>query len=148
MLMRGLNSKLALVAFMLAAAPMALAQDRDPSGTIDFSGNAVAVGIGYSWGNGTLDFKGQKYPFTIYGVSLIDVGAASFDGSGDVYNITNPQQLAGNYVAAGVGAAIAQGGSVVALQNGNGVVIHLHTNQEGLRFNLSASGVSIRMKSS
>jgi hypothetical protein len=38
--------------------------------------------------------------------------------------------------------------SVVALQNENGVVIHLHTNQEGLRFNLSAGGVSIRMKSS
>lgn len=143
--MRGLNSKLALAAFLLAAAPAALAQDRGPSGTIDFSGNAVAIGIGYSWGNGTLDFQGQKYPFKIDGVSLVDVGAASFDGSGEVFNMTSPQQLAGTYVAAGVGAAIAQGGSLVALQNQNGVVIHLHTNQEGLRFNLSASGVSIRM---
>jgi hypothetical protein len=146
--MRGLNSKIALVAFMLAAAPVALAQDHSPSGTIAFSGDAVGVGVGYSWGNGTLDFKGQKYPFAIDGVSVVDVGAASIEGSGDVYNMTSPQQLAGNYVAAGVGAAIAQGGSVVALQNENGVVIHVHTTQEGLRFNLSASGVSIRMKSS
>lgn len=145
--MRGLKSKLALVAFMLAAAPMALAQDRGPSATMAFSGSAVGVGIGYSWGNGTLDFQGGNYPFAIDSVSLVDVGAASFDGSGEVYNMTNPQQLAGNYVAAGVGGALVQGGSVVALQNENGVVIHLHTNQQGLRLILAASGVSIRMKS-
>jgi len=146
--MRGLNRNLVFAAFMLAAAPVALAQDHSPSGMIALSGNAVAVGIGYSWGNGTLDFHGEKYPFKIDGVSLVDVGAASFDGSGEVYNITSPQQLAGSYVAAGVGAAIAQGGSVVTLQNENGVVIHLHTTQEGLRFNLSAGGVSIRMNNS
>lgn len=146
--MRGLKSKLALVALMLAAAPMALAQDRGPSGTVAFSGSAVGVGIGYSWGNGTLDFHGGKYPFRIDGVSLVDVGAASFDGAGDVYNMTDPQQLAGTYVAAGVGGALAQGGSVVALQNQNGVVIHIRTNEEGLRFIFAGSGVSIRLKNS
>lgn len=146
--MRALNGKIALVAFMLAAAPMALAQDRGPSGTMSFSGNAVGVGIGYSWGNGTLDFHGGKYPFAIDGISVVDVGAASFDGAGDVYNMTDPQQLAGTYVAAGVGGALAQGASVVALQNQNGVVIHLRTNEEGLRLIFAGSGVSIRLKNS
>lgn len=146
--MRALNSKFALIAFLLAAAPAALAQDRGPSGMIGFSGNAVGLGIGYSWGNGLLDFQGGKYPFAIDGVSLVDVGAASFDGAGEVYNLTNPQQLAGTYVAAGVGGALAQGGSVVALQNENGVVIHLHTNEQGLRLIVAGSGISIRLKNS
>jgi hypothetical protein len=146
--MRGLNRKLALAVMMLAIGPMALAQDRSPSGTLAFSGGAIAVGFGYSWGEGTLDFKGKKYPFSMDGLSIVDVGVASIEGSGEVYNMTSPQQLAGNYVAAGVGVTIAGGGSVVALQNQNGVVIHVHTTQEGLKFNLSASGVSIRMKSS
>ena len=146
--MRALKSKVALVALMLAAAPMALAQDRGPAATVAFSGSAVGVGIGYSWGNGTLDFHGGNYPFAIDGISLVDVGAASFDGSGEVYNMTNPQQLAGHYVAADVGGALAQGGSYIALQNENGVVIHLHTNQQGLRFTLAASGVSIRLRNS
>ena len=145
--MRRLNGKLAAAAMMLAIAPMALAQDHSPSGTIAFSGGAVALGFGYSWGSGTLDFKGKKYPFSMDGLSIVDVGAASIEGAGEVYNMTSPQQLAGNYVAAGVGATIAGGGSVVALQNQNGVVIHVRTTQEGLKFNLSASGVSIRLKS-
>ena len=145
--MRGLNGKLALMAMMLVVGPMALAQDRVPSGKIAFSGGAVAIGVGYSWGSGTLDFKGKKYPFSMDGLSIVDVGAASIEGAGEVYNMTSPQQLAGNYVAAGAGATIAGGGSVVALQNQNGVVIHVHTTQQGLKFNLSASGVSIRMKS-
>jgi hypothetical protein len=145
--MRGLNGKLALAVMMLAIGPMALAEDRSPSGTIAFSGGAVAVGIGYSWANGTLDFKGKKYPFSMDGLSIVDVGAASVEGSGEVYNLTNPQQFAGNYAAAGAGVTIAGGGSVVALQNQNGVVIHVHTTQQGLKFNLSASGVSIKMKS-
>lgn len=133
--MSALNTKIALVALTLAAAPMALAQDRGPAGTMTFSGSAVGVGIGYSWGNGTLDFQGGNYPFAIDGVSLVDVGVASFDGSGEVYNMTSPQQLVGHYVAAGIGGALAQGGSYVALR----------TNQQGLRFTLAASGVSIRL---
>lgn len=145
--MRGLKT-IAVAAFMLAAAPLALAQDGGPSGTMAFSGNAVAVGIGYSWGNGTLEFHGGKYPFAIDGVSLVDVGAARFDGSGDIYNMTSPQQLAGHYIAAGVGGALAEGGSLVALQNENGVVIHIRTNEEGLRFIFAASGVTIRMANS
>lgn len=144
--MRGLNGKLALAVMMLAIGPMALAQDRNPSGRIAFSGGAIAAGVGYSWGNGTLDFKGKKYPFSMDGLSIVDIGAASVDGAGEVYNMMSPQQFAGNYIAAEAGATIGGGGSVVVLQNQNGVVIHVRTIQEGLKFNVAARGVSIRMK--
>ncbi len=137
--MRGLNGKLAMAAMILAVGPMALAQDRSPSGTIAFSGGAIALGFGYSWGDGMLDFKGKKYPFSMDGLSIVDVGAASVEGSGEVYNMTSPQQLAGKYIAAGVGATIAGGGSVVALQNQNGVVIHAHC-----RIRMASSSTSTR----
>ena len=145
--MVGRKCKLTLAVMMLAIAPMALAQDRSPSGTIAFSGGAIAVGVGYSWGDGTLDFNGKKYRFSMDGLSIVDVGAATVEGAGEVYNMTSPQQFSGNYVAAGVGATIAGGGSVIALQNQDGVVIHVRTTQQGLKFNLSASGVSVRLKS-
>src|SRR5215471_5501954 len=135
--MRTMN-KFAMVALVTAMAPMALAQDRTPSGTIAFSGGGVAVGVGYTWGDGTLDYKGKKYRFSMDGLSIVDVGAATIQGAGEVYNMNNPDQFSGNYVAAGVGVTIAGGGSVVALQNQNGVVIHIHSTQQGLKFNLSA----------
>jgi hypothetical protein len=142
--MRGMSKSLVFASLIVAIAPFALAQDR-PDGKVTLSGGAIAAGIGYSWGNGTLDYQGKKYRFSIDGLSIVDVGASTIEGVGDVYNLKNPTQFAGNYVAAGVGATIAGGGSVVALENQNGVIIHLHTTQEGLRFNLSASGMSVRL---
>ena len=139
------NGKVVLSALMIAIAPVALAQDSRPSGSITVSGGGIAIGIGYTWGNGVLDFNGKKYPFSLSGLSVVDVGAASIEGAGDVYYLHDTKDFAGNYVAAGVGATIAGGGSVVALENQNGVVIHLHSTQQGLKFNLSASGMSIRM---
>jgi len=38
---------------------------------------AVAVGIGYSWGEGVLSFQGKEYPFKIKGLSVVDVGISS-----------------------------------------------------------------------
>ena len=143
--MRLLSKKIALTALLLAAAPMALAEDRNPDGTITFSGGGVAAGIGYTWGDGVLDFQGKKYRFSLDGVSIVDVGVASIEGAGEVYHLQKPEQFAGNYTAAGAGIAIAGGGSVIALENQNGVVIHLHSTQQGLKFNLSASGMSVHL---
>ncbi len=144
--MNRVNRKIVLATLVSVIAPMALAQDHTPSGTITLSGGAVAVGIGYTWGNGVLDFKGKKYAFTVDGLSVVDVGVANIEGAGEVYNLRDIQQFAGNYVAAGVGATIAGGASVVAMENQNGVVIHLHSTQQGLKLNLSASGMSVHLK--
>src|SRR5258705_6325015 len=95
-------TKAVLAALIFAVAPVALAQDSRPSGTITMSGGAVAVGVGYTWGNGVLDFNGKKYPFSLSGLSVVDVGAASIEGVGEVYNLRDPQQFSGNYVAGGV----------------------------------------------
>ena len=46
-------------------------------GTITFTGGAVAIGIGFQWGGGTLTYQGQQYPFRLDGLSVVDVGEAS-----------------------------------------------------------------------
>ena len=145
--MSRLNLRIAVAVLVIAVAPVAFAQDQKPSATMTLSGGAVAIGVGYTWGNGVLEFQGKKYPFSVDGLSIVDVGAASIQGVGDVFYLKNPEQFAGNYVAAGVGVTVAGGGSVLTMQNQNGVVIHLHTTQQGLKFILSANGVSIHMKS-
>lgn len=136
----------AAVMVMLGTAPMASAQDAAANGTLTFSGGSVAAGIGYTWGHGVLTYNNQEYPFTVEGLSAVDVGAANIEGSGEVYNLKTPAAFSGNYVSAGAGATLAGGGSVAALENQNGVIIHFHSTTEGLKLNLSPSGVAVRLK--
>ena len=130
----------------LGAVSAASAQDAVPDGTLTFSGGSVAAGVGYSWGQGVLTYDNHNYPFTVEGLSVVDVGISNIEGAGEVYNLKSPAAFAGNYISGSVGATLAGGGSVAALENQNGVVIHFHSTTQGLKLNLSPSGVSIRLK--
>jgi hypothetical protein len=127
--------------------PPAVAEGAIPSAYVWFSGGSVAIGIGYTWGHGTLyNSKDQKqYKFKLSGVSVADVGGAGITAEGEVYNLTTPEDLNGNYSAVTAGLTIVEGGSVAYLKNDKGVVIKLHSQTGGLRFNLSANGVKITL---
>jgi hypothetical protein len=130
----------------IAIGPKALAGERGADATITFSGGSIAAGIGYSWGNGVLHYKGQDYPFTVNGLSVVDVGVSHIEGAGEVYNLPDLNSFSGNYAAAGVGATLAAGGSIAALENQNGVIVHFHSTTQGLKLNLSANGISVSLK--
>jgi len=143
-------SSAAMVALADSPAASPVAESDIPSGYVWLSGGSVAIGIGFSWGHGTLyNSKDQKqYKFKLSGVSIADVGGASITAEGEVYNLTKPSDLSGNYSAVTAGVTIVAGGSVAYLKNENGVVIKLHSQTGGLRFNLSANGVHITLSQS
>ena len=114
-------------------------------GTVTFSGGAFAVGIGFQWGNGTLTYQGQQYPFRLNGLSVLDVGVSGITGSGTVRNLRNVADFSGNYVAATAGVTVAGGGSVTSLRNQNGVVIDGVTTAQGARLTLAPGGVNITL---
>lgn len=134
------------------AAPGApgVADASTPSGYVWLSGGTFALGIGYTWGHGTLyDSKDQKqYTFKLSGVSFVDVGGAGINAEGEVYNLTNPADLSGTYSAYTAGMTVGEGGSIDYLKNEKGVVIALHSQTGGLRFNLSAGGVKVTLQPS
>jgi hypothetical protein len=136
------------VAAAADGAPPPVAEGDIPSGYAWFTGGSVAIGIGYTWGHGTLYYsKDQKqYKFKLSGVSVADVGGAGITAEGEVYNLTNPADLSGNYTAVTAGITVIEGGSVAYLKNEKGVVIKLHSQTGGLRFNLSANGVHITLQ--
>ena len=152
------KSILSLVAtlFMSAVAVAAnssappVAPESIPGGYVWLSGGAVAVGIGYTWGHGTLYYsKDQKqYHFKLSGISIVDVGAAGINAEGEVYNLTSPADIGGNYSAVTAGVTVIEGGSVAYLKNEKGVVIKLHSQTGGLRFNLSGNGMHITLQAS
>jgi hypothetical protein len=119
-----------------------------PSAYVWLSGGAVGVGIGYTWGHGTLYYsKDQKeYKFKLSGVSVADVGGAGITAEGEVYNLASPADLSGNYSAVTAGVTVGAGGSVAYLKNEKGVVIKLHSQTGGLRFNLSAEGMHVTLQ--
>jgi len=128
--------------------PAPVSEGAIPSAYVWLSGGSVAIGIGYAWGHGTLYYsKDQKeYKFKISGVSVADVGGASITAEGEVYHLSKPEDLAGNYTTYTAGATVGAGGSVAYLKNANGVVIKLHSQTQGLRFNLSADGMKITLQ--
>ena len=145
-----LASTVAVAAEGASSAASPVAEGAIPSGYVWLSGGVVAVGIGYSWGHGTLyNSKDQKqYKFKISGVSVADVGGAGITAEGEVYNLTSPADLSGDYSAVTAGVTIIEGGSVAYLKNDKGVVIKLHSQTGGIRFNLSANGMHVTLQQS
>jgi hypothetical protein len=143
-------SALVSPAVMADSAPPPISADDIPSAYVWLSGGSIAVGIGFAWGHGTLYYsKDQKqYPFKLSGVSVADVGGSSISAEGEVYNLSNPADLNGSYSMVTAGLTVVAGGSVAYLKNDKGVVIKLHSETAGLRFNLSADGMRITVQKS
>ena len=114
-------------------------------GTVSFTGGAVAVGVGFQWGNGTLSYQGRQYPFRMDGLSVVDVGATRVSGTGRVHNLRNVTDFNGNYVSFSAGATLAGGGSAISLRNQNGVVIDGLSTSQGVRLTLAAGGVNMTL---
>jgi hypothetical protein len=145
-----LTSAVAVAAEGASSAAPPMAEGSIPSGYVWLSGGVIAVGIGYSWGHGTLyNSKDQKeYKFKISGVSVADVGGAGITAEGEVYNLNSPADLGGRYSAVTAGITIIEGGSVAYLKNDKGVVIKLHSQTGGVRFNMSADGMYVTLQQS
>ena len=122
---------------------LALAQAKKPDATLTLTEGSVAVGIGYSWGKGTLDYQGKKYPVKVEGLSVGEVGVTRATGAGSVYNLKKIADFDGNYVAGGAEATVAGGAGVTAMKNQNGVVIELKSTTQGANLKLAAEGIKL-----
>jgi hypothetical protein len=137
---------LVAVGALLALTTAALAEDKTPDGTVEFSGGSVAAGIGFSWGSGTLKYKGKEYPISIDGLTVGAVGASSVSLKGSVYNLKSVDQFDGNYTGVGAGATVGGGGSVLTMRNQNGVVIEAVSTTQGLTLAIGTGGAKIKVK--
>ena len=116
------------------------------TGKVMLESKSVAVGVGVSWGDGTLEYKGKKYPFTVQGLSVVDLGVSKVSAQGDVTNLKKVEDFAGTYTAAGAGGAVGGGMAVAALKNQNGVEMKLTATTQGVKFALAGAGVTVKLK--
>ena len=124
----------------------AMAAELPPSGKVTLSSKAVAIGVGVTWGDGTLTVDGKTYPFSVDGLSVADLGVSDVTTSGEVFNLKKVADFSGTYVAGEAGIAIAGGPTDSIMKNQNGVVLRLHGTQKGARLTLAAAGVTLKLK--
>ncbi len=119
------------------------------TGVVDGASEGGALVIGMVQGGGTLTVdSGGKHPFTLSGVTILDIGASKSVWTGTVYNLDNLKDFEGFYV--GLTGGIIAGTSGLdghTIGNGKCVVINLKaTSGEGLRFALGGGGVTVKFK--
>ena len=122
MRMANLAAGLAFIAVPAFAAPALAA--RDPaapgpvSGHVTITAKAADVGVGYTWGDGVLRYKGHDYHFNVKGVDVAAVGYSSVVGHGRVYNLKRLSDFSGTYGAANGEATLGNGIGGRYLRNG------------------------------
>jgi hypothetical protein len=124
-------------------------EERVASGLVTLNMKSVALGVGATQGNGILNYQGNTYPFSISGLSLVDVGISNFTGAGKVYDLKSPQDLAGTYGASQATFAIAGGASAMSMKNDNGVSIVILKNdgqESGTQLSIGPAGMKVTMK--
>ncbi len=143
------SRKLNLIASIILAvcvlfAGTVMAQEK-PSGTIEISSKTIAIGIGVSWGHGTLKFKGKEYKFKVNGLSVIDLGIASVSAAGEVYNLKSVSDFAGTYSGGEAAAALAGGAGTATLKNQNDVKLKIKSKKQGVQLKLAPEGLKIKL---
>ena len=140
-------SRSALFFLVAALAATALAATSpNPSGKISIESTSIAAGVGVSWGDGVLSFKGKEYRFSVDGLSLVDWGISKASAVGEVYNLTDVSKLSGTYLAGEAGFALVGGMGGVSMRNDNGVVLILRSVSKGAKLQLGPGGIKLTLK--
>ena len=141
------SKKCVMVAvFSLLCVVPSMVQADKPSGTVRVESKSIALGIGVSWGDGVLSYKGRNHSFSISGLSIVDLGMSDIMSSGEVYRLKNVEDFSGNFVAAEAGFTLAGGATGITMRNQNGVVMKLRSVTQGAQLTLAAKGLKVKLK--
>lgn len=114
-----------------------------PDAEVTMKGGTAGVGFGFLWGHGVLKDQAEETAFCIRGLSIVDIGGATLDSRGFVYNLKSLDDFAGTYIGISGGFAVVHGESGLLLKNNHGVELELEARQHGLQLSIAASGVRI-----
>ncbi|MCX6874458.1 MAG: DUF1134 domain-containing protein [Verrucomicrobia bacterium] len=120
------------------AATNTTAPSTPPSATVKIQEWSAAYDVSAATGKGTLTFKGRNYPFTISGFGAGGTGVQKMSATGKVYNMNSLSDFSGTFSGISKGLTLIEGRMHSKLTNGNGVVMYIAGETEGLA---SATGV-------
>lgn len=113
--------------------------------TITLTARSAAVGVGFVWGAGTLEFQGQRYPVRIDGMGIGAAGLASVTARGAVYHLQQLDDLNGQFTALGAGVEIGRGANRLRMRNAKGVVIDVTAEGKGIQLGIGPRGITLQV---
>ena len=96
-------------------------------------------------GKGTLNYNGQRHHFTISGLGAGGIGGQKVTATGKVYNLNNLRDFAGTYRGISGGLTLIEGKMHAKLTNGNGVVMYLAGETEGLASSMGVQAFEVSL---
>jgi hypothetical protein len=142
-----INSAFAGIAFLLIAgcASMTTAPSTPPSATVRIREWSAAYYGSAAAGKGTLYYNGGRHHFTISGVGVGGAGGQKISATGKVYNLNNLSNFSGTYRGVSRGLTLIEGKMHAKLTNGNGVVMYLAGQTEGLASSMGAQAFEVSL---
>jgi len=132
--------------FVLAVSSTVMGAEEKADATLELSEGSVAVGIGFSWGNGTLHYRGKRHPFKVSGLTVNTVGASKLDARGNVYGLKKLEDFNGTYTSVSASGTAGGGKGISRMKNANGVAITLHSVSQGLEATAGPEGVTFTLQ--
>lgn len=121
-------------------------KDEKPDAKLSLRGTSAAIGVGTTWGSGTLTYKGKTHRVRLRGLDIGGVGGAQISAHGDAYHLKNLADFNGTYVAIGAAAAAGAGAGHSIMRNEKGVVIDLASASEGVLVKAGVDGVKLELE--
>ena len=142
-----INSAFAGITLLLVAgcASMTQAPNTPPSATVRIHEWSAAYYAQAEAGKGTLYYNGRTHHFTISGGGVGGSGAQKVNATGKVYNLNNLSSFPGTYHGISRGLTLIEGKMHAKLTNGNGVVMYLAGQTEGLASSLGAQAFEVQL---
>ncbi|HEU4345364.1 MAG TPA: DUF1134 domain-containing protein [Candidatus Binatia bacterium] len=141
--------RLLLAAGFLLLSSVSPAPAQAPDGTVKITSRFVSPGIGLSWGDGVLTYKGQDYPFIFHAKGLfrdVDASITAAELSGQVFNLKSVAIFNGTYRKVESDTSDVGSGTRATMKNQNGVIVNLVSTIEGRQFVLGRDGMTIELK--
>ena len=133
---------------LLVALNVSSASGQVPDGTVKITSRMASPGIGLSWGDGVLTYKGQDYPFTFQAKGLfrdVDAKITAAELSGQVFNLKRVALFNGTYHKVEAKSSDSGAGSHATMKNLNGVIVNLVSTIDGRKFILGRDGMTIKL---
>jgi hypothetical protein len=142
-----INSVFTSITILLIAgcASMTQAPSTPPSATVRITEWSAAYYASAAAGKGTLYYHGQRHHFTISGLGAGGMGGQKLSATGKVYNLNNLSDFSGTYHGVSRGLTLIEGKMHAKLTNGNGVVMYLAGQTEGLASSMGAQAFEVNL---
>ena len=130
---------------IVGCASMTQAPSTPPSATVRIREWSAAYYGSAAAGKGTLYYHGQRHHFTISGLGVGGMGGQQISATGKVYNPNNLSSFSGTYRGISRGLTLIEGQMHAKLQNGNGVVMYLAGQTEGVASSMGAQAFEVNL---